>query len=276
MINNKSICIDGIECYAPDLAFSNDDYSPQTFERLFKAERNNFWFRSRNRVIHGLVGKRVDGQHPFHFLEIGCGTGFVLKGLSDLPKIELTGAEIYVEGLKLTKQRLPDIRLVQLDACNMPFVSTFDAIGAFDVLEHIEEDEKVMQQVSQALKPGGYFMISVPQYKWMWSYLDDMACHKRRYSRKELRAKLEGAGFEISYIGSFVFTLFPLMWFSRLLKKNSKKEFSVDEQMKEIELGNFANRFLELFMGLDELLIRMGVPLPFGGSLLAVAKKKEI
>jgi len=66
------------------------------------------------------------------------------------------------------------------------------------------------------------------------------------------------------------------MWFSRLLKKNSKKEFSVDEQMKEIELGNFANRFLELFMGLDELLIRMGVPLPFGGSLLAVAKKKEI
>jgi SAM-dependent methyltransferase len=266
--------IDGIKCYAPESAFANDNYSPEAFDRLYKAENKNFWFRSRNRVIRNLVRKYSDGKDQFDFLEIGCGTGYVLKGLSEMKNLNLMGAEIFVEGLKYTRQRIPGIELVQLDAIKMPFQNRFDAVGAFDVLEHIEEDEAVMKQVNLSLKPGGYFLISVPQHKWMWSYLDDMAYHKRRYSRKELKAKLERAGFRVDRITSFVFLLFPLMWLSRLAKKKKKAVYNVDDQMKEIELGGFTNSAFGLFMKMDEVLIRSGVSLPFGGSLVAVAQKK--
>ena len=65
----------------------------------------------------------------------------------------------------------------------MPFQGEFDIVGAFDVLEHIENDELVMQGVRNALRPGGLFLVTVPQYQWMWSALDEIVHHKRRYSR---------------------------------------------------------------------------------------------
>ena len=117
-------------------------------------------------------------------------------------------------------------------------------------------------------------MVSVPQFKWMWSYLDDMAHHKRRYSKRELKAKLKEAGFEITYLTSFVFSLFPLMAASRILKGKKNVDYDVDKQMKELELGKLSNKLLGAFMRIDELLINAGLRLPFGGSLVVVAKKK--
>jgi SAM-dependent methyltransferase len=264
--------IDTIPCYAPELAFSNEDYSPAIFERLFKAEDTNFWFRSRNRVLKYLIRKYTSNSDTT-FLEIGCGTGYVLKGLESLPHTELVGADIYLEGLKLTRKRIPGIKLIQLNATQMPFEAKFDSVGAFDVLEHIEEDERVMKEVFKSLKNGGYFFISVPQYSWMWSYLDDMAYHKRRYVRSQLNAKLSRAGFKTVYLGSFLFTLFPLLWISRGLKKSKKMSYTVDDQMKELELSRLTNFLLGCFMRIDEMLIRLGLRLPFGGSLIAVGRK---
>jgi SAM-dependent methyltransferase len=67
----------------------------------------------------------------------------------------------------------------------------FDTIGAFDVIEHIEDDVGAMREIYRALKPGGGFMIIVPQHMFLWSRVDDLAFHKRRYARRELTAKLE-------------------------------------------------------------------------------------
>lgn len=132
---------------------------------------------------------------------------------------ELYGSEIHLEGIKFAKNRLPNIELIQLDATNLPFENEYNAISAFDVLEHIEEDVKVIQQVHKALKRGGFFIVSVPQYQWLWSVNDNIAYHKRRYSRKELKNNLLIEGFEINYISSFVFILFPVMCISRLFKQ---------------------------------------------------------
>ena len=114
---------------------------------MFRAEHQNFWFRSRNRIIRKLIARLSSGKPSFDFLEIGCGTGYVLKGLTGLPNLKLEGAEIFLEGLKYTRNRVPGIDVMQLDATNMPFQSHYDAIGAFDVIEHIEQDELVMRQV---------------------------------------------------------------------------------------------------------------------------------
>ncbi len=268
--------IDGIKCYAPELAYANENYSVAAFERLFKAEDGHFWFQSRNRIIRHLIKKiRTKRSGRINFLEIGCGTGYVLKGLSDMENMTLQGSEIFLEGLKFAKKRLPGIELIQLDATRMPFTATFDVVGAFDVLEHIDEDVKVLEQVRASLKPSGYFLISVPQHRFLWSYLDDMAYHKRRYSRREMKRKLNNAGFEIEFITSFVFMLFPVMFLSRLIKGKGKGKYDLDAQMKELELPAGINKLFSGFMRIDEWLIKKGISLPFGGSLMAVARKKE-
>lgn len=270
--------IEGVKCYAPELALENQDFSGESFQFLYEAEEKNFWFVSRNTVIQQLVSKYVGASEPKSVLEIGCGTGYVLKGIRErFRHFRLTGAEIYLKGIEFAQQRLPDVEFIQLNATAIPFRETFDVVGAFDVLEHIDDDTAVMRNVHQALKPGGHFMISVPQYMSMWSVLDDMACHKRRYTRREMVGKLEKSGFEIAYVSAFVFTLFPLMAISRLLKKNKQAQPATKAnlaELSELQLPNWLNALFSGAMKVDEFLIKHGFSLPFGGSLVVVALKK--
>jgi SAM-dependent methyltransferase len=270
--------IEDIKCYAPELAFHNKDFPSESFENLFVSESRNFWFISRNKVIRRLVEKYVSEEKNSKkkYLEIGCGTGFVLMGLSELKYLELTGAEIYLQGLKYARKRLPEIEFIQLDATNLPFKSQFHAIGAFDVLEHIEFDELVIKNVYNALQTNGLFFISVPQYMWMWSSTDDFAFHKRRYTRRELKEKLITNGFKIQFISSFLFTLFPFMALSRFVMKFKKKKnvpVNDNSNAPELNINPFINSIFSLAMKFDEFLIGMGISLPFGGSLIVVAKK---
>ena len=268
--------IEDIKCYAPSLAFQNDDFPSGSFEELYEVESKNFWFLSRNKIIRSLVKKYFSKKQTVKnkFLEVGCGTAFVLKGLSDFDYLELSGAEIYLQGLKYARQRLPDVNFIQLDATDLPFKNEFDAIGAFDVLEHIELDELVIENVYGALRSDGYFFVSVPQYMWMWSRTDDFACHKRRYSRKELLSKLKSKGFKIEYVTSFVFALFPFMFLSRLFSKKKKNRSGNHiSNAPELKINPILNSIFKFVMKIDELFIRLGVSLPFGGSLIVVAKK---
>lgn len=275
MIENFKL-INGIKCYNPELALQNLDYPKDAFEILYKLEDTNFWFVYRNKIIQYLFEKHL-GSASNVVLEIGCGTGYVLDGLhKKFPNYKLQGSEIHLEGIKYAQKRLPNIELVQLDATHMPFENEFNAIGAFDVLEHIEEDVSVIQEVHRSLKSGGLFMISVPQHQWMWSINDDIAYHKRRYSRKELQQKLTAEGFEIVSIGSFVFMLFPLMYVSRLFKQKKVSKITdaiILKEMNELKLNPMVNAIFGWFMKVDFILIKMGISLPFGGSLFAVAKK---
>lgn len=171
--------IDGFKAYAPELAHENDGFSAESFQVLFEVEKDSFWFQSRNEVIKSLAQKYMRSSGSF--LEIGCGTGFVLSGLQEIfPNIHFIGSEIHINGLHYAKARNPNAEFVQLDARAMPFEEELDGIGAFDVIEHITEDTLVLDNCYKALKPGGSLLISVPQYRFMWSYLDDIAMHKRR------------------------------------------------------------------------------------------------
>jgi SAM-dependent methyltransferase len=263
--------IDGFKAYAPELAHENDGFSGEAFQFLFEVEKDSFWFQSRNKVIKSLAKKYMISSG--NFLEIGCGTGFVLNGLQEIfPNIHFIGSEIHINGLHYAKARNPNAEFVQLDARAMPFEDELDGIGAFDVIEHITEDTLVLDNCFKALKPGGSLLISVPQYQFMWSYLDDIAMHKRRYSKKELLRKVKDAGFEIQYCGSFVFTLFPVMLIARLLKTKPPK-WNAKGETSELRPTSLINFIFRKFMHIDEWLIGLGLALPWGGSLVLVARK---
>ena len=92
-------------------------------------------------------------------------------------------------------------------------------VGAFDVIEHISEDEEALAQLRRAVRPGGGVLVTVPQHPRLWSPADDYGEHKRRYRRRELVEKVSAAGLEIERITSFVSLLLPAMIASRFLDR---------------------------------------------------------
>ena len=251
----------------------NTGFKTHYFKELAELEAGNFWFRGRNKLILWALNKYSPELKSF--LEIGCGTGFVISAISkQFPEARLFGSEYFEEGLVYARQRLPRAEFTQMDARYIPYESELDAIGAFDVLEHIEEDEIVLQQICKALKSGGIVFVTVPQHRWLWSAVDDYACHVRRYDVKELHQKVREAGFEIIRSTSFVSTLLPAMYLSRLLQRNNL-DVSMDV-MAELRINSILNKIFEWLLNFELALIRLGFSLPLGGSRLLVARKRTI
>ena len=262
--------MEGHIAFSPNLAKSSDGFRADYFMKLADLEATNFWFCCRNRLIVWAL------KHYFpdakNFLEVGCGTGFVLSELERVfHRLLLYGGDIHIMGLKFATRRLKKAKLFQMDAHKIPFEDEFDIIGAFDILEHIQNDELVLSQMHQAVHHGGGIILTVPQHTFLWSQTDEHACHVRRYNAPELKAKVQQAGFKVTRMSSFVSLLLPLMLVTRLTHKGkSHGEYNV---MHELKLGGLANTILEKVLDLERGLIHLGIPLPFGGSLLLIAHK---
>lgn len=244
-------------------------FDPAHFARLHALEARSFWFRGRSDLIDWAFAHHFPTARDF--LEIGCGTGYVLERLhAAFPALVLSGSELFDEGLAFARQRLGSgARLLQLDATELPFRAEFDAIGAFDVIEHIEDDARVLANLHTALRPGGGLLVSVPQHAWLWSDTDVAACHVRRYSRHELRAKLAAAGFDVLRMTSFVSLLLPAMLLARRRRRAGMAEVEA-----ELALPAPLNAIGYATLRLEAWLVRLGIDLPAGGSLLAVARKR--
>lgn len=269
--------IEGIRCYAPAVALSYTDYPSGGFDVTAEVESRSFWCRTRNRVLTQVFQRFTDHSRPLDVLEIGCGIGGVIGALRRIPNLRLTGSEIYIQGLKYARKKMPDVNFIQLDATDIPFRDSFDVVGAFDVLEHIDQDELVMRQVRDALRPEGLIIVTVPQYQWMWSRLDELVHHKRRYSRAEMVGKLQRAGFEVLYTTSFVTTLFPFMWLSRLRDRGQAPSSDETADFSDrVSLPGPLNTVFDWMMRIDETALKLGATLPFGGSLLAVARRRPM
>ena len=261
----------GLLAFCPELAEKSEGFEAEHFSELVKVEAGSFWFRARNKLI--IWGLKKYFPHMKNFLEIGCGTGFVLSAIENsFSDLDLYGSEIFTAGLGYAKERVAKVNLFQMDARNIPFREEFDVIGIFDVLEHIEQDTKVLEMIYRALKPGGGVIVTVPQHRFLWSKYDEFSRHIRRYSRKELILKVKSAGFKIILVTSFVSLLLPLVIASRLRWRVSEKEY---DSMSQYNLGEFMNNLLEQVLLFELMLIKIGIRFSFGSSLLLVAYKEN-
>lgn len=262
--------LNGVEAHAAEMAHGGGGFKPEYFAELARSESANFWFKARNALI--LWALRRYSPDAQHFLEVGCGTGFVLSGIAGAhPGMALSGSEIFLAGLSHAAQRVPSARFMQMDARHVPFAEEFDAVGAFDVLEHIAEDEAVLAQLHKALKPGGVLLLSVPQHPWLWSASDEYACHVRRYTRLDIETKVRAAGFSLLRSTSFVTSLLPAMVLSRALQKRRSSAF---DPAAELNVHVVLNQIFYAAMKIELAGIRWGLNYPVGGSRLIVAKKQ--
>lgn len=243
-------------------------YPISAFQQLFVRESTHWWFIQRNALLLWVITQHIGTFRTF--LEIGCGTGFVLSAIRDAyPAATLTGTEYYAEGLAFAQQRLPQVHLAQLDAQTMQDEAAYDVVGAFDVLEHIPDDQLVLHNIARALTPRGYVMITVPQHRWLWSYADTYAMHERRYTIDDLRQKVHNAGLDVVYTTSFVALLLPLMLLAR--RRVTAATYNPDA---EFDISPRLNAVLMWVMHIELTLIRWGVRFPVGGSRFLLARKR--
>lgn len=151
----------------------------------------------------------------------------------------------------------------------LPFAdAAFAAILTADVLCHRGVDERrTLAQFHRCLGTGGILVLNLPAYRWMMSRHDAAVYNVRRYTKRGVVALLRAAGFRPLFASYWNMLLFPLMVLTRKLLPGGGSD--VREQPGWVEaIGRTATR-------IERLLIGAGIPLPFGGSVLAVAAKIE-
>lgn len=249
-------------------------YPARAFADLARLESGSFWFQSRNRIILSTL-RRFVGTEPARYLEIGCGTGFVLEGVSRaFPSWEVHGFDIHPEAVECSHRRAPQAKVRQANIHELPSGISFDAVGVFDVLEHLDDDLAAMRGIHRVLKPGGHLILTVPQHPSLWSPYDEAALHRRRYRRQEAGQRLQDAGFTVLFLSSFVSTLWPVLWWRRRGLRRLDPATAAATTQADLTPGHWLNHVGRTAMLPDELAARLGWPLPFGGSLLAVARKE--
>jgi SAM-dependent methyltransferase len=239
-------------------------FDPTYFDALAEVEECSFWFRSRSRLIVSMLRRYAPSMTSF--LEVGCGNGIVLQSIRrSFPLARLAGAEPFARARDHARRRVPDAQLIEADALHLPDVDPFDAAGAFDVIEHIDDDVLALREIARRLADRGTLVLTVPQHPSLWSGTDVFAHHRRRYRRRELVEKLDAAGFDVCFATSFVTLLLPAMWLAR--RKSAPAA-------PEVALPAVVNAVLSVPMAIERGMIRAGVRLPIGGSLLVVAAKR--
>jgi SAM-dependent methyltransferase len=256
------------------VSISGDDTTVEGFDEslfplLSDVEQHHFWFAARVKLLEWVLDQYFPTAGSF--LEVGAGTGHVARALRrHRPGMKLSAVEPFRAGLEVAAARGGDVELIQADALQLPYSAEFDVVGAFDVIEHIENDQRVLREMASAVVPGGGVVITVPQHRFLWGPFDEYAHHCRRYTRRELVDRLKAAGLNVRRVTSFVSLLLPAMLASRV--HLARRDRQIDPA-DEFRISPVMNRIAAGVMSAERLLIRSGISWPAGGSLLAVATR---
>lgn len=255
-------------------------YDPGYFAQLFAIEDRHFWFRARNRVIAELVKHVTASFTPgYHVLEVGCGTGNVLRTLQQTCSEGIViGTDLYSEGLQYARKRT-SCALVQADMHTLPFRKQFNVIGLFDVLEHLSDDLQVLTDLHSLLLPDGVLVLTVPAHPSLWSYFDEVSHHCRRYTPDELKQKLLDTGYQLRYLTQYFGSIFPLVWIQRRVVslysriRSQKAKLPTQSLKEELRIIPLVNTVLTFLLTQEVRFITRRYTLPIGTSLLTIACK---
>jgi SAM-dependent methyltransferase len=187
------------------------------FELLAAGEREHWWFRGRRRLIERTLQYLAPGTTA-QILDVGCGVGGNLELLARFGHVK--GFES--ESGALTQARARHIGHLEPGALPtpLPFAGElFDIVGMFDVLEHLEHPVDCLAALRARMAEHGRLVITVPALPWLWGPHDEQHHHFRRYTRGQLVAHLEAAGFAVEYASYANMLLLPLAIAQRLKER---------------------------------------------------------
>jgi SAM-dependent methyltransferase len=249
-------------------------YDPHYFKTLERVEGRHFWFIARREIVLDALRRVVPDLDRRRVFDIGCGSGGLLEFLG-ARGIDVAGAcDAYSESLEIVRRRLA-APLVLVDEGRLPPLGPgHQLLALFDVLEHVDDDRGMLGFLHSALAPEGVVVLTVPAHPALFDERDELACHRRRYRRGELRKKLEGAGFEVRLLTHFMAPLVPVLLAMRVLTRllPPSQRRSRERQDLEFRVVPVVNDVLRSLLALERRLLRVG-SLPFGSSIIAVAAR---
>ena len=241
-------------------------FSAERYAALAEMEPDHFWFAGRRALLEAMLEPLGSDERPL--LDVGCGTGSLVTTLAARGR-RVIGLDQRPEGIAAARARLAEAGqhgsgFVRGNAEHLPFANgVFGGAMALDLLEHVD-DERAVRELKRVVRPNGWVLVTVPAYQALWSQRDELAGHRRRYTRRGLRRLLEGAGLHVESVRGYQFSLLPLVALSRLFGRRTTKTRELEDKPSK-----FVNRLFRL-VNLAE--VRSGIPWPVGSSFAALGR----
>jgi ubiquinone/menaquinone biosynthesis C-methylase UbiE len=245
--------------------------SPEEHEIMRSVEDHYWWYRA----LRWHVTDAIDSQFAAgKLLDAGCGTGGMLHTVRErFPRMQLTGIDASSRALDLTRERKIDVQLIQSTVDELPFADqAFDCVLSIDVVTAATVDaNRAMAEMRRVLRPGGQLILNVAALRFLRGAHDAATNVTKRFTRAELAQLISAAGLMLERMTYWNALLMPPVAIARWLSRRRAKE---QPRSDFRPLPNAANATLRN-IALLELNVSRYVPLPFGTSLFAVARRNE-
>ncbi|MDG2041721.1 MAG: class I SAM-dependent methyltransferase [Bacteroidia bacterium] len=243
------------------------------YQEYYKLEREGWWFKARLSILENYC-QAIITNPDMKILNVGAATGATSEMLSKYGKV--TSLEYDEFCCKFLKEKT-GIEAINASLTELPFENnSYDMICAFDVIEHIENDNKAVEEIYRVLKPKGKYFITVPAFQSLWSNHDVVNHHFRRYKKKQLNKLIESTNLKIDHSTYFNFWLFIPISITRFILNNipRKKDSNLSGSDNEIlQSSNIINRILYRIFHSEKFLLRLNIKFPFGISILTIGYK---
>jgi SAM-dependent methyltransferase len=239
---------------------------------MARREERHWWYSGMRRVAMAVLEHALAGQRGLRILDAGCGTGGTTIELRRFGKV--VGIDLAWEALEPARGRglsgLARASIERLPFCN----ASFDVATSFEVVYHlgVASDMSALIEMRRVLKPGGLFMLRVPAHDWLRGEHDRLVHTRHRYSRTEVSSKLIEAGFDVERLSWANTLLFPPAVLKRLMERSNNGHDGTAGEPDLWQPPAVLNGILEGLVAVEAQAIPRGVPLPFGLSVLAVAR----
>ena len=250
------------------------------YKEYYELERNHWWFVAREKILIQYIQKHVNEKRfasDLKILNIGCGPGRSSEYLSQFGTVISIEYDAFCCEFAREKTGL---EIINGSITELPFnEESFDLVCAFDVIEHVEHDEKAVSEMKRVAKKGGILLVTVPALMSLWSHHDEINHHFRRYKLKQLHqlftAVDNGKMIYTSYFNFFLFLpVYTYRMLSRVFKFKNKRKGSGSDF--ETWNPDFVNKVLFKVMHSESKLINRHIRLPFGTSILHSWEKHDI
>jgi len=235
----------------------------------YDLDRRHFWRIAKRRLVMKWLEARLPSK-PLRLLDVGGACSVLTSELGRFGDVTLVEPD--AEMVRMAKEELGLNALRGSLPDNIPVDGPFDAITLLDVLEHLDDDARALVAVRELLAPGGTLMVTVPACQWLWSSHDMSLHHRRRYSRRELRKVLEGAGFTVERMTYWTSLLLPLVALQRLAGRILSRGRPAIYRVRVP--GRALNAALGAVMSIERLALSL-TNMPVGSSIIAVCRRPE-